>query len=278
MVRTDGEEDEWMNIKLNLFPGGVAKALTLSYDDGRIHDRRQVEIMNRFGIKGSFHLNSGFFGREGYIEADEVAALFEGHEVSAHTTTHPFLEMTPREGVATQLLDDRRQLEELCGYPVRGMSYPFGTYNADVVAALPVLGIEYSRTTRSHGGFHLPENWLEWHPTCHHRDMLKLGEDFLALTQRWPRMNLFYVWGHSYEFNDNNNWQDLEQFCEMMGNRSDIWYATNIEIVDYIQAVKSLRFTVSQSRVFNPSSIDVWVSVEGAAVKIPAGQLIQLGE
>ncbi|MDF2923831.1 MAG: polysaccharide deacetylase [Paenibacillaceae bacterium] len=267
-----------MNVKLNLFPGGLAKALTLSYDDGRDHDRRQVEIMNRYGIRGSFHLNSGFFGRERYITAEEVATLFRGHEVSAHTSTHPFLEMTPREGVATQLLEDRAKLEALCGYPVRGMSYPFGTYNQEVLAALPALGIEYSRTTRSHGGFHLPENWLEWHPTCHHRDMLKTGEDFLNLEQRHPRMLLFYLWGHSYEFENNNNWEELEQFCAMMGNRQEIWYATNIEIVDYIRAVKSLRFSVSQTIVYNPTATDVWISVDGAPVKITAGQQIRLGE
>jgi peptidoglycan-N-acetylglucosamine deacetylase len=265
-----------MNVKLNLFPGGRVKALTLSYDDGRIYDRRLVEIMNRHGIKGTFHLNSGFFGRDSYITEEEIGSLFAGHEVSAHTTTHPFLELTPTEGIATQLLDDRNKLEELCGYPVRGMSYPFGTYDSRVLASLPALGIEYSRTTQSHGGFQLPSNWLEWHPTCHHRDMLAKGEEFLALVPRYSRMQLFYLWGHSYEFDNNNNWEDMEKFCAMMGNHEDIWYATNIEVLDYIEALKGLRFSVNQSRVYNPSATDVWITAEGNAVMIPAGKHVKL--
>lgn len=79
-----------MRIRLDRFPQGVTKALTLSYDDGKVHDRRLVRIMNDYGLKGTFHLNSSFLGKEGYIEASEVASLFEGHEVSAHTIDHPF--------------------------------------------------------------------------------------------------------------------------------------------------------------------------------------------
>ncbi|KWX76099.1 polysaccharide deacetylase family protein [Paenibacillus jilunlii] len=266
-----------MKIKLDLFPGGVAKALTLSWDDGRVYDRQLVAILNRHGLKGSFHLNSGFFGKDSYITREEVASLYEGHEISAHTSTHPFLSMTPREGIAGEVLKDREQLEQIAGYPVRGMSYPFGDYNDDVLSLLPALGIEYSRTVRSHGGFTLPDNLLAWHPTCHHRDMLALGQQFLEEKPKYPRMQLLYVWGHSYEFNDNNNWGELEQFASMMGGRKDIWYATNIEIADYLAAVRGLRFSASRSFVYNPSAVDVWVTAEDQARRIPAGATVQLG-
>lgn len=39
-----------------------------------------------------------------------------------------------------------------------------------------------------------------------------------------------YVWGHSYEFDNHDNWDVIEKFCAYMGNRNDIWYATNLEI------------------------------------------------
>lgn len=264
-------------IYLNLFPNGVSKALTLSYDDGRAHDRQLIDIMNRHGITGTFHLNSGLFGMDGYVTAEEIGNLYKGHEISAHTSTHPFMEIIPAEGIATQLLEDRRRLEELAHYPVRGMSYPFGTYSPHVMAALPALGIEYSRTVQSHGSFGLPANWLEWHPSCHQQDMLRLGKDFLELKSTHPHMQLLYVWGHSFEFDYNNNWSDMEQFCEMMGGRQDIWYATNIQILDYVNALRALRFTVAQDRVYNPSGLDVWITAEGEAYKISAGQTVMLG-
>ena len=63
------------DIIFNLFPGHKKKALTMSYDDGTIHDRRLVEIFNKYGIRGTFHLNSGRFDQDGVIRADEVAEL-----------------------------------------------------------------------------------------------------------------------------------------------------------------------------------------------------------
>lgn len=265
-----------MRIRFDRFPQGVTKALTLSYDDGREHDRRLVRILNEYGLKGTFHLNSSFLGNEGYIEASEVATLFEGHEVSAHTIDHPFLEQSPMDQIVRELSQDREALESLVGYPVRGMSYPFGTYSDRVIQALPTLGIEYARTVASHGGFQMPNDFLQWHPSCHHKNMLELADTFLQLEQRHSRMALLYVWGHSYEFENDNNWEILEQFGEKVKGRSDIWFATNAEIVAYMKAIENLRFSANCRIIHNPSAITVWLSVEGELVEVPGGQLIKI--
>ena len=34
---------------------------------------------------------------------------------------------------------------------------------------------------------------------------------------------MMYVWGHSYEFTDHDNWEVMENFCRRMGGREDIW-------------------------------------------------------
>lgn len=265
-----------MRIRFDRFPEGKFKALTLSFDDGRTHDRRLVEAFNRYGLKGTFHLNSGFFGKEGYIEADEVAGLFQGHEVSAHTATHPFLELTPGEQIVTELAKDRSRLEELAGYPIKGMSFPFGTYDDRVLSMLPTIGIEYSRTVKSTGEFGMPAQFLTWHPTCHHKQMLEYGEKFLANAARYQRMSLLYVWGHSYEFENDNNWELVDKFGEMVGNREDIWYATNAEIVAYVRALERLRFSMEGTFIQNPSAIPVWVGVEGEAVKVEPGAVVKV--
>src|SRR4051812_14386159 len=110
-----------MRIRNDRFPGGKMKALTLSFDDGKEHDRRFVNKLNEYGLKGTFHLNSGFLGKDGYILAEEVASLYKGHEVSAHTVDHPFLEQSPPDQVVREITRDREALEALVGYPVRGM-------------------------------------------------------------------------------------------------------------------------------------------------------------
>ncbi|MCX7711789.1 MAG: polysaccharide deacetylase family protein [Clostridia bacterium] len=265
-----------MYITFNYYPEGKRKALTMSYDDGQIHDRRLVDVFNKYGIKGTFHLNSGKFDTEPFLNSSEIGDLFKGHEISAHSLNHPFLTMVPSDVMIEEILEDRRRLEDLAGYPVRGMSYPFGNYNEDLVKALPFLGVEYSRTVQSHGGFRLPDNFLTWHPTCHHdQNLLDQCKKFKN-TSEWDQMPLFYVWGHSFEFERNNNWELIEEFCKMVSLDENVWYATNIEIMDYIKAMKNLRFSVDRKMIFNPSSIPVWIAVDGQPVKIESGQRIAL--
>ena len=84
-----------MNIGFDFYPGGKRKAVTLSYDDGQIHDRRLIEIMNKYGVKGYFHLNSSFIGKEGYVTREEIQTLYKGHEVSLHGVEHLFLAKIP---------------------------------------------------------------------------------------------------------------------------------------------------------------------------------------
>ncbi len=86
-----------------LFPGGRCKALSLSYDDGKVSDRRLVDLFNRSGLKGTFHLNAGFLGEGECVAAGEIASLYAGHEVSAHGFTHPTLPLCPREQAALQI-------------------------------------------------------------------------------------------------------------------------------------------------------------------------------
>lgn len=265
-----------MDIRLNCFPGGRIKALTMSYDDGRVFDRRLVEIFNKYGIKGTFHLNSGFLGNDGYIKADEINGLYKGHEVSSHSVHHPYLTRLSREELINEVSEDRKNLERLAGYPVRGMSYPFGAANQTVVDTLPMLGIEYSRTVESHRSFWIPDDFLRWPATCHHKGgIMELGQQLLSLDS-WRDMSLMYVWGHSYEFENDNNWQLIEDFCRLIGGRDDIWYATNIQIVDYMKALKALRFTVDGDMVYNPSAAPVWIHVNGRPVEIPGGRTVPL--
>ncbi|CAM3403640.1 polysaccharide deacetylase family protein [Paenibacillus lupini] len=259
---------------LMCFPEGRHKALTLSYDDGKLADRRLVDIFNRNGLKGTFHLNSGLFGPIDKVGADEVKSLYEGHEVSAHTLTHPTIARCPNEQIVYEIMEDRRNLESLVGYTVRGMSYPNGSYNRRIKDLMPGLGIEYARVVPSSGNYGMPDDWYEWQPTCHHnRDLMKHAEEFVSL-QKSQYLYLMYVWGHSYEFDMDNNWELMEQFGQYIGGKSDIWYCTNIELVDYTKAFEGLRFSAGLSFVYNPSTLSVWLNVDGRAVEVKGGEQI----
>lgn len=265
------------------FPGGKSKALTMSYDDGKVQDQRLVEIFNKNGIRGTFNLNGGLLEQEGRIDVNEITKLYAGHEIATHSFTHPTMTRLSLPYVAEEILKDREKLEEITGQVVRGHAYPNGAYNVRIKELLKSLGIAYARIVPSSYELELPEDPLAWAPTCHHGDarLMELAK-FFAEFQKRQYLKLFYVWGHSYEFDRDDNWHVIEEFCEYMGGREDIWYATNIEIIDYMEAAKRLQYTADCSAVYNPSAISVWVQPfeEGGTwgqgvVEVPAGQLVR---
>jgi len=245
------------------YPGFKTKAVTFSYDDGMPSDRRLIQILDSHGMKGTFNLNSTT--KYGNLPPTEVKTLFADspHEVALHGKDHlSLVECSSIEGI-TDVLENRRLLEALLDKMVRGMAYANGSYNDEVVAYLKTLGVCYARTVEPTHAFNLPHDWLRLKPTCHHNDpeLFRCVEQFL---QRNPLQYynrnplLFYLWGHSYEFDRDNNWGLLEKFCAAVENRSEIWYATNMEIYEYTQAYRSLVVSADGSFIQNPTRLEVW--------------------
>ncbi len=273
------------------FPGGKSRALTLSYDDGVDTDIRLLEIMQKNGIKGTFNINSGLYPAADKVWPPEVYArrlplerskevyASPNAEVAVHGVKHAFLKYCPPQIQINEVLEDRRNLEKHYGGIIRGMAYAYGAYNAETLNTLKNCGIAYARTTNSTFNFELPTNWLEWHPTCHH-----LHDQFPALVDQFltdaprPMPRLFYLWGHAHEFERDNNWELIEENLEKLGGHQDVWYATNIEIYDYITAFRSLKYSVESDVVYNPSAIDVWMwsRHDKKLWHIPAGQTVEL--
>ena len=260
------------------FPEGKAKVLTMSYDDGKHADEKLVPIFNKYGIKGTFNVNYGMMHRDERVNVENIVELYKGHEISTHTMTHPTIERCPLVSVANEILEDRKGLESLTGRPVRGHAYPNGSYSEEIKQLFKQLGVAYARTVISVPDFALPTDPLEWNPTCHHDDP-KLMEyaQYFAEFQKKQYLKLFYVWGHGHEFANNDNWNVIEEFCEYMGGREDIWYATNIEIIDYMEAAKRLQFTANGEAVYNPSALSVWLRVNDKHhVEIKGGEFVDL--
>ena len=260
-----------------LFPGGKKKVLTFSYDDGNDADRRLVEIFTEHHMKGTFNLNSGFQNQNGKIHLDELKTVFlaHGHEVACHGKLHPFEDQLPASCVVEDVRDDRILLENAIGEPVRGMAYPFGTTSDEVKNILRSLGIVYCRNVSStHSIRRMPQDWLDWCPTAHHReDIMGLGEQLLHDPYG---LQLLYIGGHAYEFDMAKNWHVIEEFCDKMADKDNIWYATNIEIYDYIKACKNLIISMEGHLIKNPSAAPVWITAGNDIHKIEGGQMLAL--
>ncbi len=266
------------------FPGFKTKAVTLSYDDGTVFDKKMIEILDKYKIKATFNLNSGLFGGGRHLSLEEVKELYKGREIAVHTVSHPHLENLSDGEVCYEILQDRKNLEEIAGKIVDGMAYPFGLFDRSRVPELVgKCGISFARTTRATKGFSLPDDFLRWDPTCHHIDpeIFTLIDAFLEpedAAHPWRTVpKLFYLWGHSYEFNDQDNWDLLTEICQRLGEKEEVWYAENGEIQKYISAYKKLQKSCDGSMVFNPTNVTLYTVVDCKhEVKIAPGELIKL--
>ena len=224
------------------------KFFTLSFDDGVTQDRRFIKLLNDRGLKCTFNLNSKYFGLKGMletpdfkvpydrVEADEVRTLYNGHEVASHTVSHPRLDLLTQDEVFHEVEDDRIRLEELSGQKIFGMAYPGGPFfNNEVINTITSrTPIRYARSTGQHYTFEMPDNLMIWDTTCHIPDEepFDLARQFVELKP--DKDVLFYVWGHSYEFDVHRWWDKLEEFLDIISGHDDICYATNGEIARYI--------------------------------------------
>ena len=267
------------------FPNFNDKCLTFSYDDGTIHDVRLAELLKKYNLKGTFNVNTELTENEGRLSMSKLRELYEktGMEVAVHGAKHVHVANYPSPTLMREFIIDKQNLEVEFKTVIRGMAYAYGSYSDVALNILDTAGIKYGRTTNSTLNFDIPDNFLLWNPTCHHANpkLFELLDEFfnkpvVKIGITLPR--LFYVWGHSYEFNNNNNWELIEEFCKKASGKTDVWYATNIEIYDYVTAYRNLSFSVDLKYVYNPSAIDVYVLVEGNKVIAKAGKVTKIGE
>lgn len=265
-----------------VYPEGKRKALTFSYDDGQMFDKRLAELLRSHGMKGTFHLNSGKLGikngKDHYVSAEELQEVYAGHEIACHGVEHRNLPTITSQQIVIELEEDRKALEKLTGGLVQGMSYAFGNYNEEIKKIASSLGIKYSRTVKDTGGFFPPDDFMEWHPTCHHnKNLLELADRFLDVAGFYE-LPVMYVWGHSFEFGWSDDWSVIEEFVEKMAYIDDIWYATNIEICNYVQAVHQQEFSADGLTMHNPTALSVWVKTADDLVEVKPGETKFIGK
>lgn len=226
---------------------GKKKAVTFSFDDGVTQDIRLIEILNKYNLKATFNINSSLLGkknelvrngktvRHDKIDPDDLKSIYEGHEIAAHTLTHPNLTTLDREEIIRQVECDRLALSELCGYEVVGMAYPCGGVNNDDRVAEIIknnTGIKYARTITSTHSFDRQENLFRFDPTVYYIEN-KLDAVVDSFLKSDPtEMELLYIWGHSYELDAGYiSWERFDEVCRRLAGHPDVFYGTNKDVL-----------------------------------------------
>ena len=277
------------------FPNGKAKAVTLSYDDGSRYDMRFLETIDKYGLKCTFNLvGSNVDGNSRTMTNDYIKEniIGKGHEVATHGYFHRAQDLIrPIEGIR-EVYDSRIALEKEFGMIIRGMAFPDRGINAlehpEVYARirsyLSELDIAYCRTCGwDNDSFDLPDDFLCWRPTAHHDNpkifeyietFMKMDVDARYCASRGPK--LFYLWGHSFEFENKGNWDRLDMICKALSGDENVWYATNMEICEYVKAYQSLIYSADGMTVYNPTLFEIWFSADGELYRIGSGDTLRL--
>jgi len=205
----------------------MKKYIILSFDDNTIEDRKAVELLNKYGLHGTFHVNSGTLGTNNHIGFSELKTLYKNHEISSHTANHPNLPDLRRDEMLREIKEDIESLSKHSGRRVRSMSYPFGNYNQTVLDCLEELGVACARTVNDTFRFHNPEDFRVWNPTCHFNKAIELN--LLSKLIEDDDARLFFVWTHSWEFSDDKSWRIFEDFLQRISQNDDIVSMTCID-------------------------------------------------
>ena len=263
-----------------LYPGGKAKALNFSYDDGVTQDVQFVTLLNRYGFKGTFNLNSKLL-LEGFtwehpcgkticrLPKETIVSLYDGHEISSHTATHPMMQNISQEEIMEEMVSDKKMLEEIFGREVVGFALPFSYHDDRVYRCSKAAGFTYARISEMNPEFSIPTDDHRWIGTLFHLDerMDECVEEFLK-TER--ELALFQPIGHSYDLEVHEKWEWFETILKKLKADDSIWPATHIEIVRYLHEMEKAEIT--EQYIVNHSDADLWFLVNGKVKMLHPGE------
>ncbi len=268
------------------YPNGKTKALILSYDDGTIQDIKLANLLDKNNLVGTFNLNSKYIGvtkgwpqkngdtiYQKYIPKDSLLIVYKKHEIAAHGALHKNFTAISSEEVLEEIYTDIRILKNLTHREIISMAYPFGNTNDSIAKLIASTGIKNGRTVKDTYTFTLPNNFMKWNPTCHDSKALEYLDAYLKLKSE--ELSLFYVWGHSWEFDTKYRWHNMIEFCEKIGAAKDIWSVGNGELTNYLLAINSIQITTNE--IINPlGNKMVWVKLSSGITKLNPGESIAI--
>ena len=265
---------------VKLYPGGKTKAFNISYDDGVIQDIRFVELLNRYGIKGTFNLNYGLM-HSGFtwqhecgmtvrrIPEDQVSAVYEGHEIASHSYSHPYFDQMGEFDILKELGSDKFFLEKLFGREVAGYATPFYFYSDRMADCVLLCGFEYARISEESNDYSIPEDFYRWKGSKFHWD--EDLEDFVrGFLETEQELALCQLVGHSYDLDVLGLWDTLENICRRVSENRDVWAATHLEIVRYLRNMEQVR--IKEREIINESSGTLWFRVNGSVICLLPGE------
>jgi peptidoglycan/xylan/chitin deacetylase (PgdA/CDA1 family) len=238
--------------------------VTTSWDDGDVLDLRVAELLEKYGLTGTFYITETY--REKRLSEAEIRKISEGHEIGAHTLTHPNLKKISSEEKRREIAGGKAWLEQIIGKNVDMFCYPSGRYDEEAAMIAKESGFRGARTTHmasvDTGSAYEMLTTLSVYPMPFRKKgpnafywrrllepLVQRGPSFQKLgVSPWAmrsfealgkaafdiakeRDGVFHLWGHSWEVEQYDLWDELEAVFAYVGNRSDCIYVTNGDLL-----------------------------------------------
>jgi len=219
--------------------------LTTSWDDGHPLDFRVAEMLERYGLTGSFYVPRR--AETKVMSTAQIQELSRRFEIGAHTLDHVRLQNIPDTEARRQLSGSRLWIEEITGRECRIFCFPGGKFRRSQLPLLRETGFGAARTVEMMAlagpdrrqGLALiattiqvyPHSLLTylgnaakrrrgknlWSLRFHHwrKDWSSTAIALLNCARR--EGGVFHLWGHSWEIEEGGQWGPLERVLSAMG-------------------------------------------------------------
>lgn len=194
------------------------KIVSLSFDDGTVYDLRFIQLLNKYNLKATLNLNSEladfvwYYGEHPIerLDLEKHKSAYDGHEVAAHSLTHPYFSSLTREEAIRQVRDDVENLSRIFGYRVEGFAFPFHDQTEENITTIKEnVDLAYIRySCLDHSGKHKDAHHIHINAIYDDEDIYERLEEFKAEKNE---NSLFVIAGHAYEFEVKNDWGKIEK-------------------------------------------------------------------
>ena len=240
-----------------------SRIVTTSWDDGDIFDLKIAEILYARKLAGTFYIPiAGHHSSSAMDHCDLRTLRGRGFEIGAHGLSHLVLSHCTKETLAQEVETCKKRLEDILGSQVRMFAYPRGRYSNLAIRSVKQAGYAGARTTQ------MLAQTLDFDPyrmptTVHvfphsKSDYVRnavraadFGAGWKYLTQlrqvdRWVELakilfdsvlqegGIFHLYGHSWEIDELNLWDDLNDVLDYVCKRDGVLYVSNSDILDYV--------------------------------------------
>ena len=229
----------YLNSKFSI--GKNMKIVSLSFDDGTIYDKRFIDLLNKYGLRATFNLNSGLEDFIWYYEdkpirrlnLEESKDIYNGHEVASHSLTHPYFSSLDEKRQIQEVEEDILNLEKIFSRKIEGFAFPFiDQTEANIQVVKNNIDLKYIRCSIFTEKI-LPKD--RYHVGI---NALYDDKDIYEKLERYKSNilpnSLFVIAGHSYEFEVKNDWEKIENLLKYLKENDDLL------VLPLIDAVKLL--------------------------------------